>query len=182
MAIPPQERAELVALARGAVAAAVRREPPPRPENLSGILAEMHGCFVTLTNRGNLRGCIGTFAPDRPLGQMIVEMGSAAARDPRFVMDPITPTELDELEAEVSVLSALERTHEPAKLEVGKHGIYIVARGRAGCFLPEVATDMGWTAEEFLTHCCASKAGLPADAWRDPRTQVFLFTSEKFGD
>jgi AMMECR1 domain-containing protein len=52
--------------------------------------------------------------------------------------------------------------------------------GRSGCFLPEVATDQGWDAAEFLSQCCQGKAGLPPDAWRQPGTKVFLFTSEKF--
>ena len=111
---------------------------------------------------------------------MIVEMGKAAARDPRFPHDPITPSELSQLTVEVSVLSPLEETAEPEKLKVGTHGIYIVSAMGTGCFLPEVATDMGWDAEEFLSQCCLSKAGLPADAWRRPDTKVYLFTSEKF--
>ena len=180
MAISAQERAQLVTLAQQAVGATVRGEPLPQPEGLSGVLAQQRGCFVTLTNKGSLRGCIGTFSPDRPLGQMIVAMGAAAARDPRFTLDPISPQELDELDLEVSVLSELELTAQPDKLEVGRHGIYVVGRGRAGCFLPEVATDQGWTAAQFLDYCCVSKAGLPAGAWRDPAVKVFLFTSEKF--
>jgi uncharacterized protein (TIGR00296 family) len=111
---------------------------------------------------------------------MVVEMGRAAARDPRFFMDRIAPAELDQLTVTVSVLSPLEETTEPEKLELGVHGIYIVSGGRSGCFLPEVATDMGWSVEEFLSHCCQSKAGLPPDAWKDPGTKVYLFTSEKF--
>jgi uncharacterized protein (TIGR00296 family) len=84
------------------------------------------------------------------------------------------------LKIEVSVLSLLVETDEPLKLEIGKHGIYIIKGHWAGCFLPEVATDMGWTAEEFLSQCCAGKAGLPSDAWQQDGTKVFLFTSEKF--
>ena len=54
--------------------------------------------------------------------------------------------------------------------------------GAGGCFLPEVATDQGWNAEEFLTQCCSGKAGLSPDAWRDKKTQVLVFTSEKFSE
>jgi AmmeMemoRadiSam system protein A len=179
MPISPEDRAELVRLARQAVEADVRGTPPPRPSG-KGLLAERRGCFVTLTNRGRLRGCIGTFDPDRPLGEMVVEMGAAAAQDPRFVHNPITAKELPNLTVEVSVLSPLEQTKDPLKLQVGKHGIYVVCGGRAGCFLPEVATDMGWDAETFLSECCAGKAGLSPDAWRQPGAKVYLFTSDKF--
>jgi len=180
MAISAEDRAKLVELARSAVSAAVTGRAIPKVENATGILAERRGCFVTLTNRGRLRGCIGTFQPDHPLGEMILQMGAAAARDPRFVGNPVVSFEVRELSVEVSVLSELEETQEPEKLQAGKHGIYIVSGGRSGCFLPEVATDAGWGAEEFLQRCCVGKAGLPADAWKQPGTKVYLFTSEKF--
>ena len=71
--------------------------------------------------------------------------------------------------------------YKPEELEIGTHGIYIVAPGgRSGCFLPEVATDHNMGVEEFLDTCCAHKAALPSGAWRDPNTKVFLFCSEKF--
>ncbi len=180
MTIPAQQRAQLIALAKLAVAAEVADTPPPKASPLTGVLAEERGCFVTLTNGGHLRGCIGTFHPQGPLGEMVVEMARSAARDPRFVYNPITVSELPQLTIEVSVLSPLVATADPLGLEVGKHGIYIVRGGRAGCFLPEVATDQGWTAREFLDECCTGKAGLPPEAWNMPGTKVYLFTSEKF--
>lgn len=180
MPISLHDRTELVRLARLAVEATVTGRPLPKATNLVGLLAEKRGCFVTLTNNGRLRGCIGTFQPDRPLGEMVVQMGAAAARDSRFVFNPVVPFELPQLKVEVSVLSPLVETAEPLKLEIGKHGIYIIRGPWAGCFLPEVATDMGWTAEEFLSQCCTGKAGLPSDAWCQDGTKVYLFTSEKF--
>lgn len=181
MTISAEDRAKLVELARWAVKAAVTGDAPPQPGETAGIFGERRGCFVTLKNSGRLRGCIGTFTPQKPLGQMIVEMGVAAStQDPRFFADPITPAELAELAVEVSVLSPLAETDDPAALEIGNHGIYVVSGGRSGCFLPEVATDQGWNAEQFLDHCCAGKAHLPAGAWRESDTKVYLFTSEKF--
>lgn len=180
MTIAAEVRADLVSLARSAVAAEVTSGPLPRVKSKNEIFAELRGCFVTLTNHGKLRGCIGTFQPRSPLGETIIEMCRAAARDPRFVMDRISPSELAELTVEVSVLSPLELTDKPRELVLGTHGIYIVSGVRSGCFLPEVATDMGWSVQEFLSHCCQSKAGLGATAWQEPGTQVFLFTSEKF--
>ncbi len=182
MQIPQEHRETLLTLAREAVESAVTGVAPPGAGELAGPLAEERGCFVTLTNQGKLRGCIGTFSPRGPLGEMIVEMGRAAANDPRFTSDPIRPSEVSELTVEVSVLSPLEETDEPEKLEIGIHGIYIVQGMRSGCFLPEVATDQGWNAEQFLDFCCAHKAGLPPKAWQDPDTKVYLFTSEKFRD
>lgn len=180
MELTAADRAALIALARQAVEAAVCRRRPPTPA-LSGVLAQPLGCFVTLTNEGRLRGCIGTFEPEGPLGELVVGMGrQAAVGDPRFRQDPITPEELPELTVEVSVLSALTPTKTPESLTVGEHGIYIVGRGRSGCFLPEVAPEQGWDAVEFLDICCVHKAGLPPGAWRDKDVTVFLFTSTKF--
>ncbi len=180
MTLSAEDRTKLISLAREAVEAEVCQTAPPQAKSLEGVLAERRGMFVTLTNRGRLRGCIGTFQSQEPLGRTIVEMGRAAAHDPRFVTDCITQAELSELTVEVSVLSPLTETHQPEQLQIGTHGIYIVGRGLAGCFLPEVATEAGWTAEEFLSHCCEGKAGLAPHAWKDPDTKVYLFTSEKF--
>jgi len=106
---------------------------------------------------------------------------ASATGDPRFFANPITPGELKELDIEISVLSPLQRTDDPMSLRLGVDGIYI-KRGRAsGCFLPQVATETGWSKEEFLSYCCAHKAGLAADAWKEPGTQVYLFTADVFG-
>lgn len=180
MTLPTEDRTLLISLARAAVEAEVSAKAPPKTESLTGVLAQRRGCFITLTNAGRLRGCMGTFKPMATLGEIIAEMGAAAARDPRFVGNPITPRELPELRIEVSVLSPLAETFRPASLTVGTHGIYIVRDDHSGCFLPEVATDQGWDAEEFLTQCCQSKAALPPNAWKDPTTKVYIFTSEKF--
>lgn len=180
MTICPEDRATLVDLARAAVEAEVTGGGRVTIDNPAGVLTEQLGCFVTLTNEGRLRGCIGTFVAQDPLARTVVELGSAAARDPRFFSNPITPGELGELRVEVSVLSQLTETDAPEKLTLGKHGIYIVCGGQSGCFLPEVATDMNWSVQEFLDNCCTHKAALPPGAWRDKDTKVYLFTSEKF--
>ena len=182
MTISPEDRAKLVALARQSVEAQVNGHPRPTVQDTEGIVGERYGCFVTLTNSGRLRGCIGTFQPTNTLGEMIVQMGASAAKDSRFVTNPVTPKELPQLTIEVSVLSRLEKTQHPEQLQIGRDGIYIISGGRSGCFLPEVATDQNWSVEEFLSYCCAHKAGLPPDAWRSADTEVYLFTSEKFTD
>jgi AmmeMemoRadiSam system protein A len=158
------------------------------PPNISKIeandpdLAAHCGCFVTLKNGGQLRGCIGQFIADRPLVNMVLEMAKASATsDPRFLSDSITPDELPDLNIEISVLSPLKKTADPLSLRLGIDGIYIKRGFASGCFLPQVAEETGWSKEEFLSYCCAHKAGLPDDAWKDPKTEVFLFTAEVFG-
>jgi len=180
MSLSPEERAQLVALAREAVEARLTGRPLPRPPAADGVLAEQRGCFVTLTNGGRLRGCIGTFRPDASLAATLPRIAAEAAGDSRFILDPVTAGELPQLTIEVSILSALAPMRGLHELRLGTHGIYVVRGNRAGCFLPEVATEQGWNAEEFLDHCCAHKAGLPPGAWKQPPATVFLFTSEKF--
>jgi len=175
---------ELLRIARQTVEAAVRKQPPPRFDIKDPELMAHRGAFVTLKTRGELRGCIGQFIADRPLWQVVQQMAVASAtQDPRFFGYRLRPEELGELEIEISVLSPLKRISDPLKeIELGKHGIYIKRGSAAGCFLPQVATETGWTKEEFLSHCCAGKAGLPPDAWKDPKTELYTFTAEVFHD
>ena len=182
MSISKDDRKVLLRLARASVTSAVGDGPAARAPKAKGALAERRGCFVTLTRRGQLRGCIGTFHPNKPLDEQIIDMAASAARDGRFVYDPITADEVDQLTVQVSVLSDLEPIDDPLDIELGVHGIYVVSGGSGGCFLPEVATEAGWSKEEFLSHCCGGKAGMSPDAWRDGSAKVYTFTSEKFSD
>ncbi|MCO6436393.1 MAG: AmmeMemoRadiSam system protein A [Phycisphaerae bacterium] len=140
------------------------------------------GAFVTLWVGRRLRGCIGSFAQTDDIVESVREVTRSSLSDPRFVFHPITSVDLPKLNIEISVLSDLAPTGDPLSLVVGEHGIVVRRGSRSGCFLPKVATDHGWSAEEFLSQCCASKAGLSADAWRDPATQVLLFTADVFSE
>ena len=176
------QKRTLLEVARKVIESAVRGEPVSEFESEDELFNERRGCFVTIHNNGRLRGCIGQFQPVEALIKVIREMAIAATRDSRFLADPVTPRELSEIDIEISVLSPLERTDDPLSLELGKHGIYIKRGFASGCFLPQVATETGWGKEEFLSQCCSGKAGLAADAWREPDTEVMLFTAEVFGE
>ena len=180
----------LLKVARDTVEAVIKRKPLPKVEAACGELVESDdpdlaahcGCFVTLKNGDDLRGCIGQFIADRPLVQMVLEMAKVSATsDPRFLDNPITPDELPDLDIEISVLSPLKKTADPLSLRLGIDGIYIKRGFASGCFLPQVAEETGWSKEEFLSYCCSHKAGLSPDAWKDPKTEVFLFSAEVFG-
>lgn len=177
-----KQKQTLLKVARDTVEAVIQDKPIPKPTSDDPELNVNCGCFVTLKNNGRLRGCIGQFTSGIPLIMLVVEMAKASStRDLRFFANPITPGELDELDIEISVLSPLQRVDDPLSLRLGIDGIYIKKGRVSGCFLPQVATETGWSKEEFLSYCCAHKAGLPADAWRDPATEVYLFTAEVFG-
>ena len=176
-------RRRLLEIARASVAAAVSGRRLPAIEEAEPELQGEQGCFVTLKNAGRLRGCLGHFTSTTPLYQLINETARASAMDdPRFRMDPITPAELADIDIEISVLSPLEPIENPLDIELGTHGIYIKRGHAAGCFLPQVATETGWTKEEFLGNCCSHKAGLDPKAWQSPDTQVLTFTADVFGE
>lgn len=176
------QKRTLLKIAKEMVEAAVRGKPIQKPQTDDAELLGEQGCFVTLKNGEQLRGCIGQFEADKPLIEMVSQMAvSSCLYDSRFSGNPITTGELGELDIEISVLSPMVKTDEPENLRLGVDGIYITDGRRSGCFLPQVATETGWTAEEFLSYCCGHKAGLAADAWSDPDVEVYLFTADVFG-
>ncbi len=155
---------------------------PPRGADVCLTGMQYGGAFVTLRHRGALRGCMGSFDPDPDLAKTVREVAAAAARDSRFVSNPLTGRELALIQIEISILSTPQPTAEPLKLEIGRHGILLDnPRGR-GCFLPHVATEFGWSPEQFLVHCCQDKANLESNAWRNADTTVSLFTAEVFSE
>lgn len=180
--LTPEEGAAALALARQALGAGVRNEPFPLPA-LPPVFSEKRGVFVTLTEGGKLRGCIGLPYPVMPLGEAIHEAAvSAALRDPRF--PPVEPEELPEIRVEVTVLSVPEPLAGPPEnrescVRVGVHGLIVQGRGRSGLLLPQVATEYRWTACEFLDHTCV-KAGLPPGTWKAPGVQVLSFEGQIF--
>ena len=175
-------RKRLLEIARVSVEAAVRGHPLPKVEESAPELQAECGCFVTLKSGERLRGCLGHFTSDKPIYQLVNETArSSATADPRFLAERITPDELASLNIEISVLSPLQPIKNPLDIELGKHGIYIRKEYAGGCFLPQVATETGWTKEEFLGYCCSHKAGLAYDAWKDPDTEVLVFTADVFG-
>lgn len=139
------------------------------------------GVFVTLHKFGRLRGCMGVLEPPADLIQTVRHAAVCAAlQDPRF--RPVAPGELGDIRIDVSIMTQPQPLRELDELELGRHGI-IVGRGHSrGLFLPQVATEYGFSREEFLSRCCTEKAGLPPDAWRDPRTEVLIFTAEVFAE
>jgi len=176
------QKRTLLETAKNTIEAVITGKPVLFAESDDPQLNENCGCFVTIKNGEQLRGCIGQFTSEMPLIELVSQMARASATgDLRFFGNPITPEELHELDFEISVLSPLKKTDDPLGLRLGVDGIYIKKGCTSGCFLPQVATETGWTKEQFLSYCCSHKAGLPSNAWKDRNTEVFLFTAEVFG-
>ena len=130
------------------------------------------GAFVSLHKHGHLRGCIGHFGEDVPLHQIVAKMARAAAfEDPRFM--PVRKEELNDLDIEISVLTPMRRIQSLDEFELHRHGIYIRKGYRSGTYLPQVADEVNWTKEEFVSHCAQDKAGIGWDGWKDAELYVY---------
>ena len=135
-------------------------------------LKQKCGAFVSLHKHGQLRGCIGHFGEDVPLHEIVAHMArSAAFEDPRFT--PLRREELDDIDIEISVLTPMRRIQSLDEFELHRHGIYIRQGYRSGTYLPQVADEVNWTKEEFVSHCSRDKAGLGWDGWREAELYVY---------
>jgi AmmeMemoRadiSam system protein A len=174
--LPLESQRRLVQVARQALETAVRGSSRAVISDDDPYLAQRHhGAFVTLFNRDELRGCIGTCTPSKSLLDSVIEMTEAASkRDPR--MKPVRVSELETVRIDISVLSPLFVASEPMALEVGRHGLHIAHRHKRGLLLPQVAEERDWDMLKFLQQTCI-KAELPEDAWSWPDTVVSAFTA-----
>ncbi len=151
-------------------------------ERYQGVFEKPRGVFTTLTERGELRGCIGFPYPLKRLDEAIIESAIAAAtQDPRF--PPVRLEEMGEIVVEVTVLTLPEKIDAkaleiPKHVEVGKHGLIVKMGPYSGLLLPQVATEFGFDAEEFLSHTCM-KANLPPDCWL-AGAEVYRFEGQIF--
>lgn len=180
--LTPEQKARLLAIARETLDTFVRTGKAPAYHEKDPRLSREEGAFVTLSKHGALRGCIGNIIGRGPLYQTVSEMAVAAAsHDPRF--KPVSAGELKDIEIEISVLSAPRVVRGADEIELGKHGV-IVSKGNVqrGVFLPQVATETGWSKDRFLSELCSQKAGLPSESWKDPSCRLEVFTADVFGE
>jgi AmmeMemoRadiSam system protein B/AmmeMemoRadiSam system protein A len=173
------ERKALLEHARRTIECRLQGKPLPDLSPASAAMQEKRGAFVSLKKQGRLRGCIGYIEARKPLAQTVGDMAVAAAfNDPRF--PPLKREELADLDIEISVLTPLKKIDDINDIKVGKHGLYVVRGFYSGLLLPQVATEYRWDRLTFLQETCY-KAGLPADAWRDEKTEIYTFSAEVFG-
>lgn len=152
-----------------------------RPPPSAMVFPEASGAFVTIKRRGALRGCLGTLECRRGLAVEVERCAAdAASEDSRF--PPVSAGELADLSIEVSVLGPLEEIDplDSGAITIGRHGLVAEQGHRRGLLLPQVATEWGWTPEEFLRQTCV-KAGLSRDAWQHG-ARISRFEAEVFGD
>ncbi len=180
----PDQQA-LLDVARQSIAEGLRTGRPlvVEPAAYPATLQDLGAAFVTLKREGQLRGCIGSVTPSRPLVQDVAMNAFAAAfQDPRF--PPLHPTEYDHLEYQISVLGPLTPiplTDEAAILEQlrpGQDGLVIEYGTHRGLFLPSVWSSLPDRRQFFAA--LKQKAGLPPDFW-SPDVRVLRFETFAFG-
>ncbi|NQT95271.1 MAG: AmmeMemoRadiSam system protein A [Candidatus Omnitrophica bacterium] len=171
----------LLEIARSTIEAYVKEQKESDFKEDDEALKKEMGAFVTLHKHGQLRGCIGNMVGKGPLYLTIRDMAIAAAtQDPRF--PAVTEDELKDIEIEISVLSPLKRIEGPDDIVIGKHGVIVQKGFKSGVYLPQVATETGWSKNEFMDSLCAHKAGIPANSWKQSDCDIHIFTTEVFGE
>jgi len=168
--LPPDAGRVLTGLARAAIAKQLRLDYPT-PDGADADWLDAPGAvFVTLTQSGQLRGCIGSLVAHRTLRDDVVANAQAAAfGDPRF--SPLRAGEFEGTDIEVSVLSEPEpmpftsRDDALAQLRPGIDGVILSAGFHRATFLPQVWEELP-DKEQFIGHLFR-KAGLPSNYWGD---------------
>lgn len=180
-----EEKKTLLELARQALEAAVRGQPLPvlQLSALPPALQQPGASFVTLTRRGELRGCVGALEPYAPLAEDVREHAAAAAlQDYRF--PPVRPEELSEIHIEVSRLT-LPKDLEfdspgdlPHLLRPQLDGVTLIDGWRRATFLPQVWEKLP-DPVDFLDHLC-QKMGAAPNLWRLRKLRVQTYQVEEF--
>lgn len=175
------QRRELILIARQALSQHVKEKTLYLPQTEDVVLKKERGIFVTLHKGLDLRGCIGTIIARAPLYLEVRDLViSASSRDPRF--SPVGEAELKDIRIEISVLSDLRKIKSPEEIILGKHGVLVRKGFRSGVFLPQVASDTGWSKDEFMDNLCIHKAGLSQDSWRKGKCDIYIFSAEVFSE
>ncbi len=164
------EQAQLLGIARQSITVGLetRRELALEAEQFEGSLTLDSAVFVTLTDAGQLRGCVGSLQAAAPLVQAVASAAfNAAYRDRRF--RPLRGDEIEVVKIEVSVLSAMQPINAQDRdallesLQPGVDGLLLEDRGYRATFLPKVWEKIP-SPPDFLDQLLL-KAGLPADHW-----------------
>ncbi len=177
-----EEKEYLVNLARATLELYLEKDEVLNVEKLPDydILKKERAVFVTLEKDGRLRGCIGGMVATMPLYRAVIDKAIAAAtKDYRFPQ--VTLGELENIDIEISVLSPLRKIESYKEIEPFKHGVYVQKGANTGVYLPQVWEQIP-DKTEFLESLCAHKAFISADAYKDPQTDLYVYTVVKFSE
>jgi MEMO1 family protein len=174
IAISESEKKQLFKIVKNTIEARLfgHKQYVPDERSITDNLKKPLGAFVTLKIDGSLKGCIGRFVTTEPLYKVVQESAiSSAFEDPRFY--PLTKDEFKNTSIEITVLGPLKKIKSIDEIVLGKHGIYIKKGNMEGTMLPQVATENGWTVEQFLGVTSKEKAGFGWDGWKDADIYIY---------
>lgn len=172
------ERRRILAVAREAIRAHLDNRGP-RYETAPADELRV-GAFVTLTEHGRLRGCIGRMESEEPLSRTVAAMAVAAAfEDPRF--RPLAALEYPDLHLEITLLGPRRPVSSADEIILGRHGVWLQKGYASAVFLPQVATEQGWDRTTLLEEL-GMKAGLGPDAWKETGARLMVFEGFVFGE
>jgi AmmeMemoRadiSam system protein B/AmmeMemoRadiSam system protein A len=173
------EKQILLSFARETIRRYLTTQTVPLARNFPSRLNIPQGAFVTLRKNGELRGCIGQVLPQKELAKTVGAMALFAAfNDQRFA--PVSLSELNKLEIEVSVLTPMKPITSSEEIVVGRDGIVLSKAGKTAVFLPQVATENRWNRTEMLDNLCI-KAGLATGCWKS-KAHLQIFQAEVFSE
>jgi len=179
------EKKNLLMLARQTLMLAVNNKPIPPIDLtcLTPLLQQNGASFVTLTEEGELRGCVGALEPTMPLAEDVRYHAVAAAlQDYRF--PPVRPAEVSRIVIEISRLTLPQPLlyKGPQDLITRLHpnidGVIINDGYRRATFLPQVWEKLP-NPRAFLAHLC-QKMGAASDLWERRELQVLTYQVEEF--
>lgn len=172
------DKQELLKYARETLNQYFAAQIVPLPRDINSMLKIKRGAFVTLKKNGELRGCIGHMSEDTPMCTTIGAMAlQAAFNDSRF--SPLVYQELSQVELEISVLTPFTKIKNADEIVLGRDGVVVKKGSKQAVYLPQVATETGWSKEEFLDQLCY-KAGLRAGDWKN--AELFTFQADVFSE
>ncbi len=175
-----EEQKQALKIARGAIESQLNGKNFQLPITRNHLGEKGYGVFVTLKTKGQLRGCIGRIVGDEPLEILIKKMAlESAFSDPRF--PSLTPSELKDLEIEITILSPLKKIDSYQEIRLGRDGVVIERGWQRAVFLPQVAEETDWDLERFLSALC-QKGGMEENCYLDKKIRIFIFQTQIIKD
>lgn len=181
MEVTDEEKKILLAAARNSIRSLFTAVEIKEPDyEKYPVLKIQAGAFVTLTESGKLRGCIGYILSERPLFDTVCEAAiNSAENDPRF--QAVCESELKNIAIEISILSPPFPLNSYDEIEIGKHGLILEEMGRRGLLLPQVPVEHHMDKEQYLDALC-QKAGFYPGYWKTKQLQLHAFTATIFSE
>lgn len=181
MELTLEEKTILLKAARNSINSLFNEKSRSEPDyKKHPALKSKSGAFVTLTEHGRLRGCIGFIISDQPLFKTVCEAAvNAAQNDPRFL--PVSAVELSKISIEISVLSEPFPLNNYDEIEIGKHGLILEEKGRRGLLLPQVPVEHNMNKEQYLDAIC-QKTGFHSGYWKEKQLKLNGFTATVFSE